>query len=357
MKISKLILFFFLLSVTIFTACDNDDDIGPEVFGSDVIVINEGNFLSSDGSLSTFSTTMQEHKLSQYVAANGFPIAASIQTGNEHDGRYYFVTTLADKVEIVNKTSFKSESVIQPGSADLFMLANPFDFASANGKGYISNWGKFNSTTFVYENSFIAIVDLATNDLIKKIDVDVQPQSLLATNDKIFVADVGGTTVSVIDPATDMVANKITVPFGPDAMVQDRNGKIWVLCRSGNLVRINPETEAVEQTIDNVQASGFNEKMAINGEGDKMIYLSSAGFAPSTGEIYEISIDATSVPSQPIVTAENIYGIGVHPTTGVIFAADNAGFAGNGTVYMYDAQGIEMGDFPAGRGPNGFLFR
>ncbi len=322
----------------------------------DVIVINEGNFLSADGSLSTYNTTTGEVKLGAFTSANGFPFAATIQNGVAYNGNYYFVTNSADKVEVLNQETLSSTATIKPTFSDPDALVNPYMIAAVGEKAYVSNWGKFNSSTFVFENSFVAVLDLTSNTITGKLDWAVKPQGMIAAAGKVFVADNGSNTISVIDPTDDQVSTTITVESGPDKMILDKNNKIWVICNSGNLVRINPGDNTVEATIPDIKIAGYNEKMVINSAGDMIYYLHAAPWPSKAKEIYAISIDASAAPSTPIISGENFYGLGISPAN-KIYVTDANGFLGNGTVVRYEADGTKIDEFECGRGPNGFLFR
>ncbi len=351
-------IFFYLLSFTIFfTACDDDNDSVNPSGSSRVVVINEGNFNSADGSLSTYNPTDGTVNLTVFANQNGFPIGATVQNMSAHQGLWYAITANPDKVEVISPSNFGSIATIDAGTAQIPALENAFGFAAVGNKGYVSNWGTFNDSTFIFENSFIAVLNLDNNTVTQRIDLNEQPQHLLAVNDQIYIANVSSNTLFVLNPNTDLIEDTIVVENGPDQMLLDANQKIWVICRSGSLVRVDPSDHSVEATVTGIQTTGFNEKMAINGSGDKIYYLSSTGFDPSTDEIYEFEISATTAPTTPLISGQNLYGVGIDPLENIIYVSDAAAFQDDGTVTRYDTDGNALNTFDAGRGPNGFLFQ
>ena len=356
--------FFLSLSLVIglFLSACNETDPVLTALDADVIVVNEGNFNSADATLSAYNSSTGQVFLSVFASTNGFPFAGTLQNVVEYQDKYFAVISNTDKLEVLNKSDFKSVATIKPGSSAPIKFASPFSFAAVGNKGYISNWGTYNPSTWGYDNPSIVVVDLTNYTITGKIDVTERPQHLLAIGNKIYVSDVTSNTISIINTSTDQIeANKIAVgKNGPDKMLLDANNKLWVICRSKNLVRINPATNEVEATIENIESLGFNAKLVTNGEKNKLYYMASK-YAPdysyTDAKIFEIAITATSAPANPIITGRNFYGLGVHPKTGVIYVADANAFQSNGTIIRYKNDGTEMDSFAAGKGPNGFIFR
>lgn len=355
---SKLFKTFFLSFVlfNLLWACNNNDSEPSPSLLADVIVINEGNFGSSDAALSTYNSLDETVSLSVFAQKNGFPFGAIIQNAILHEERIYVVCQNPSKVEVLDAQSFESIATIQPSFADPIQFANPFGIAVVGNKAFVSNWGTYNSSTFGFDNSFLVEIDLSNFSIAQKIDRAIQAQNILAHNGNIYISNVGANSITRLNP-DNLQTTDITTASSPDAMQIDANGNLWVLCRSGNLQKIDLTTNTVSQTISDVPVSGFNEKMAINSAGNKLYVLSSTGFNPSTSAVYEISASATTAPSEALITGENFYGIGVHPSSNFIYLSDNNGFQGNGTCLIYSELGSQITSFAAGRGPNGFLFR
>ncbi len=332
-------------------ACsDSDSDNEVTIEEADVIVVNEGNFTSADGTLSTFNSLTADVDLSVFASANGFPIAATIQNVAVYEGNYYAVTNAADKVEVINSETFLSEALISTG------LKNPYALAAIGDKAYVTNWGELNYTTYLWEESFISIVDLTTNMVTDSIMLNEQPQHVLAFNGKFYVSNVGGSTITIYNPETDEAEQTIEVASGPDAMLVDANSDLWVLCTSGNLVRINGATNTVEATISGVHGSGFNEKMTINADGDVLYYLGTSVWPETDTYIYEFNISETSAPASALITGDNFYGLGISGSQ-IIYIANHNNYVGNGSVLRYNLDGEEIDQFAAGRIPSRFIFR
>ena len=349
MKINQLIK-VLSLAIILFTSCSDDNDSTPSFF-TDVLVINEGNFLSAEGSISGYSSNTDSVQLDIYKNINGFAIAATVQRVVEFNGNYFMTTNNPDKVEMLNGNSLQTMNAI------ITDLATPFSFAGSGNVGFISNWGTYNSATYQFENPFISVVNLSDFTISSKIDWDFQPQDLLVVGSNLYISNVNASNISVMDINTLQVTESIETPYGPDKMELDAEGDIWVICTSGNLVEIDPSTNAIKKTISEVSTSGFNEKMTFNSAKDMIYYLSTSYDVNwnATTSVFACATSATQAPTTPIVESTSFYGLGVDGD--VLYVGDHNNYQGNGTVYMYDLEGNELGSFESGIVPNGFIFR
>lgn len=331
-------------------SCSEDEGMnGGLDLTADVIIINEGNFRSADGSLSTFNSSTAQASFSVFASVNGFPLAATVQNAIVEGGHIYAVTNEADKVEVIASSDFQSVATVRQG------FNSPYSVAIIGDKAYVTNWGELNAT-WEWEHSFISILDLTNYAVIDSIQVSELPQHVLAVGNEFYVSNVGSNTLSIYNSTTDEWVTDIVVSSGPDKMVLDADGDVWVLCTSGNLVEVDPTTQTVKQTLSNISASGFNEKMVIDEAGENLYFLS-AGTAPDyEKEVY--TVDVTGATPQPVklTSGKNFYGIGVSPD-GELYVADNKAFQGVGEVFIYDQDGMKINSFISGRAPNGFIFR
>jgi hypothetical protein len=343
----------FIILLILSVGCSSNDEKNPYA-SVDLLVINEGNFLSGDGTLTTFDRRTAEVVQSAYQNQNGFPLAATLQNAYQFEDKLFVTTNSPSKLEIIDPSTLKAIAVIDEG------LTNPYGFAAIDQTGVVTNWGDLNAETYIYEDPFLAIIDL--NDYtIKSISkVDQQPQHAIAMNDKYYVSFVGnyldqGSTIGIYNLINEELSlvESIEVDLSPDRMVVDQNNNIWVIHNSGVLTLIDTETDQVMRTIEGIVVNGFNEKMVMNHQGDQLMYLASTFDPPST-VIYQLTIDATTNPETPFITGTNFYGLGIDEE-GMIYVTNHNGFQGNGSVLIYDQNGTFAGDFSAGRGPNAVL--
>ncbi|MCU0451614.1 MAG: hypothetical protein MUC97_17510 [Bernardetiaceae bacterium] len=336
------------------TACGGDDATPAGKYENGTLVINEGNFSDADGEVSYVDAGGQvTNRIFQ--AENTRPLAAIVQSARRIGDRIYLVGNRADKVEVVNAADFKTVATVESTGQN---LVNPQDVAAVDNKAYVSCWGPF-SPTFSRDNPYLAIMDLATNRITGRVALPAFPQGMLAVNGSVYVALAGSNQVAVINPANDQIVSSIPVAANPQRLYLDANRRLWAVCSSGALVRLNPSLNQVEATISTAPVRP-NGKAAFNAAGNRLYYYSvefAADFRSSTGRVYGLDITATAAPTAPLITQSNLYGIGVDPATDQLLLADNNGFQGNGAVVRYRPDGTRVDALAVGRGPNGFLFQ
>jgi len=91
-------------------------------------------------------------------------------------------------------------------------------------------------------------------------------------------------------------------------------------------------------------------QLKINGTGDQLYYLNS--------NVYTLSINATSLPSTPLITKGNklFYALGIHPTSEDVYVSDAIDYVQKGKVMIYSKQGVYQSVFAAGTIPGNIVF-
>lgn len=333
------------VSAALFVSCDDTENKPKGNFEKGVFVINEGNYGSGNGTVTFYnindkSTTADIFGLVNDERALGDVVQSMTITGDEA----YIVVNNDNKVEITNANTFEAIHTLTD-------VKLPRYFATANGKGYLTEWVSF------AESGRVSVVDLKTHAIIKTIATDDGSENLIAVGTKIFVSNNFTNTISVINTSTDAVVNTIEVASSPGEFVLDAQNKLWVICggdyteNNGALVQIDPSTEAVVKTIELTR----NVPVKLATDKTKNFLYFYAGKS-----VYKVSIAATTEPTEALLTEDNassFYGMDVDSNNGVLYIGDPEGFISNGTVYRYNLDGSFIDSFEAGKGPNGFVFK
>ncbi|MDH5367413.1 MAG: hypothetical protein OEW67_10520, partial [Cyclobacteriaceae bacterium] len=351
-KMKKLnqIIVLVLLAIVTLTSC-KDNELPKGAYESGVLVVNEGNFLDADGSLSHYNpnTGVAETNVFSKVN-NGAILGDVVQSVTVNNDVAYVIVNNSNKVEVVNAHTLKSitsfESMI------------PRYMTIANGKGYITEWGADFATPRV------KVIDLTNHNALSEIIVESGAEQIVTANGKVYVANSWSNTISVIDPSSDKVVATIATDFyGISGLSVDVNDNVWgiyvgftdwstgspVPANDGAIVKIN----TTDNTIASSTSVGLNisSKVAMNSTGDKLLFMA----GNSVYEFNTVDLSSTEIINES--AAINFYGIGVDPATDIIYAGDAKGFQGNGVVFRYNSDGSAIDSFNVGRGPNGFVFK
>lgn len=342
-----------LIALAGFGSCDNDDNQPTRLYSNGVFVINEGNFTTGNGDITFYQPDTKFVDDAIYKKANGNFAGKGLQSLTLHNNKIYLVLNGDNKIEVVNTTDFKNEKTITDNA-----IVNPRYMTIINGKGYLSVWGPYDEF-FSLVDSYILVIDMESNAVVKTIDVDEGVERMLYNGQYLFATNFNygaSSTLAVIDPTNNTLIDQIELGPGPNGIILDDNDKLWVIGtgsyggNDGVLYRINPSTLEIEDSFP----------LGVNPDGDLIVSSHQRTLFYSAGNsIYKMSIEDDAAPAEPFITengAVNFYGIGFDTENEIIYAGDDQGFTSVGVVYRYDVNGNRLDTFSCGIAPNGFVF-
>lgn len=352
---------------------DNDVTVAPSSDNTNVFVLNEGGLSATGtGTVTLFSksTSAITPDLFQRVNGTGRRLGSVVQSMAVRDKRGYIVVKGANKVEVVSLPDFKSVGVVKGLSSPRYFLA------ISTSRAYVTQWGRDtlhrHGAIIAKVRAGIKIVDLITNVVVDSIATGDLPERLTLAGGKVFVANSGSNTVTVIDPTTNRVTNTLTVGDAPNSFALDKNSRLRVLCGGlvaynanhsvdyaattpGSLYSLDPASPTSGGT-SRTFASNLRVPTDIhaNPAGDQL-YFRAADAATGLGDVVRLGIADAALPSltAPFISGL-FYGLGIDPDNGNIyigtgtFSADKMG--------RYQPNGTKIDETVVGVGPNGFVF-
>ncbi|HRQ84851.1 MAG TPA: YncE family protein [Flavobacteriales bacterium] len=313
---------------------------GQTATGHGVYITNEGNFQWGNASVGWYDPATGQATEDLYAAANGTGMGDVCQSMCLHDGKAYIVLNNSAKVTVVDAETFVATATITGFSSPRYFLP------VGNGKAYVTEMS----------GNKVRVVDLNTSTIIGSIACAGVTQELALAAGKVFITNESKPYVYVVDPATDAITDSVAVSRGGGTLTSDADGMLWVACTGGGgtpaaLYRIDPQTVEVANTVPIPGPRISPWRLRANGTGDTLYLLN--------GGVYRLSITDAAFPSAAFIPANgrNLYGLGIDPLDGNIYVADAIDYVQRGKVYQYAANGAEVGNFLAGRIPNGFVFR
>ena len=354
-----------LLALLLLTGCDPANNPGAEP-GPDTIsvfIVNEGNLNRANGSVSLYSKPDKRvTTLDLFRSANGRGLGDVVQSMTVRDNRAYLVVNNSNKIEVVSLPDFRAVGVVTGLHGPRYFLP-----VSAT-RGYVTQWGNFAGV-----RPGIKVVDLATYAVVDSILTGNLPERLVLAAGRVFVANSGGNTLTVIDPATNRVTSTLPVGDAPNSLAVDKNGLLWVAC--GGAVAYDPVTYAVDYaatmpgklvsvnaaaaTVASTRTFATNRlqptDLHLNGAGDQL-YFRAANAATFTGPVFRLGIADAALPvlTAPLIRRA-LYGLGVDPRTEVIYGGTGT-FLGTDKLIRYQSSGAPLDSVAVGTGPNGFVF-
>jgi DNA-binding beta-propeller fold protein YncE len=326
----KLLIFISLASVIISCTKNNEYRPGSFLTGNGVFIINEGNFMGGNGSLSFYSYDSLKIYNDIFINANGRPLGDVPNSMAISGERIYIVVNNSGKVEVVDKKTMESVKTITG-------LIAPRNISMVSStKAYVSS---------IYSDS-ITVLDLSDNSVSGFINIRRSSEAIQVLRNKAFVSNwVGGKEVMVIDTDKDKVIDSISVAMEPESMVIDRDKKLWVLCNGGwereyyaELIAVNTTTSEVERRLVFPSKDASPSCLQIDGDGSTLYYLQNG--------IHKIKTDAASVPAVPYIpeSGHYFYKMGINPVNGDIAVTDAVDYQQKGHLLIFNSGGQLVSD-------------
>lgn len=330
MKSIKSYLLLFSFSTLFFVGCSSDDESStpitpePDAYENGILITNEGPFGDGSGTITFISNDFSIVEQNVYKNVNGSDLGNIVNGMGFAEGNAYIIANNSHKVMIADRYTFEAvDSIVD-------RLENPRHFASSNTRGYITNWGD----PMDNNDDFVAVVDLRTNTITTTISVPFGPDKILEHNGKLYVAHQGGwgqnNLISVISGTS--VESTLTVGDVPNSMVVVGD-YLYVLGggspdysgneTAGTLSKIDLNTN---QVVDTYLFGATDHPSNLTADGTDLYY-------GLNGHVYKASTDFTSLPGTSII--DNSFYTMV-AKNGKLYATDAGDFASRGSIYVYD---------------------
>ena len=215
-------------------------------------------------------------------------------------------------------------------------------------------------------------VDTTTFKIVDRVDVGYQPEEMVVSNGKIYIANSGGyrapdydRTVSVVDLQLFEVIKDIDVDINLHRVKRDKNGMVYVSSRGDN-ASIPSCLYVIDPTNDRVVAEVNTPISDMWIHGDSAYIYSSArnDITHVTTVSYSIlDLNTLRVVDDKIIkdgTDVNIkmpHGIAVHPITGEIYITDARNYVSSGRIHCYSPNGELKWAQTTGEIPSQFAFK
>ncbi len=323
---------FLLIAVVIsFISCTKEKDgSGSFLTGNGLFLVNEGNFMGGNGSLSFYSYDSLRIYNDIFLNTNGRPLGDVPNSLAISGERIYIVVNNSGKIEVVKKNTLESVKTI----SDLNTPRNISIISSA--KAYVSS---------MYSNS-VTVIDLSDNSVSGFINIHRSSEAIVSVRNRAFIANwIGGDYVMVVDTDNDKLIDSIQVAMEPESMVIDRNKTLWILCNGGwarennaELIAVNTSSLEIEKRLVFPSKLSSPSCLQIDGTGSTLYYL-------ETG-VRKIKIDASEVPSAPFIPESGhiFYKMAVNPVNTDILVTDAVDYQQKGHLLRYSSKGSPEDD-------------
>ena len=325
-------------------------------------LLNEGNMGSNKASIDFFSYETGKYLRNIYPSRNPDVVKELGDVGNDiaiYGSKLYAVINCSHYVEVMDVRT--AEHV---GSIDILNCR----YITFNaGKAYVSSYAGPVQIDPEARPGKVVEVDTASLQITREVVVGYQPEEMVVSDGKLYVANSGGyrypnydTTVSVVDLASFQVQKTIDVAINLHRMELDRYGRIYVSSR-GDYYDVGADVYVIDTRTDRVTGSlgVAASEMCLSGDS---LYMTSVAWSYVTNK-NEVTYALYDVARQEMLSHHFItdgtdsqiqlpYGLAVNPDTKEIFVCDAKDYVTPGRLYCFTPEGrlkwqVTTGDIPA----------
>lgn len=327
-----------------------------------MFVLNEGNMGSNKCTIDFMDFRSGIYSRNIYPERNPDIVKELGDVGNDigiYGNRLYAVINCSHYVEVMDVRTAQ-----HVGSVD---ITNCRYITFSGDKAYVSSYAGPVQIDPDARPGKVVEFDVNTLQITREVVVGYQPEEMVITDGKLFVANSGGyrfpnydRTVSVVDLASFEVVNTIDVAINLHRMELAADGMIYVSSRGdyygtgSDVFVIDPHSQTV---IGNLGLAA--SEMCI--DGDKL-YMISVEWSYIEGK-NKIGYAVYDTAKKEIVSHNFItdgtdasisvpYGLGINPETKDIFVSDATNYVTPGYLYCFSQDGklvwkVRTGDIPA----------
>ncbi|WP_025762777.1 YncE family protein [Dyadobacter tibetensis] len=344
-------------------SCNQSEPKPKGDYAQGVFVINEGNFSSNNGSLSFFRREDATADADVFKTVNNVSLKGGIQ-GYAIAGEVGLIlvdnsAASMDKIEIVDANTLESIATI--GSPE---IENPREVVAINGnKAYVSCWGATgNYPNFFISEGYVAVIDLTTNQVTKRIAVPKGVEEMVYINGMIYLGTVnysGVNTLTMINTATNAIVKQVEMETSPRVVGMDDSGMLWV--QAGlKFIQLDATSLQVLKTVAVSTDGSKSIGHPVMSKDKKSIYFTLSYYdanGVSLGQTYQYPVAATQVDlSKPLINRA-FTGLGIDPQQGLIYGGITPSYAQGGYAIRYRADGSLVDSVKVGIAPSGFVFK
>ncbi len=339
------------LTTLALSSCETTESTPAQPYDDGVIVVNEGNFFSNNGTLSLMGRDSKTATTDIFFKENNRSLSGGVAGYTEADEKGIILvdnsTAGKDAIEIVNARTFKSIATIKDE------IENPRRAVRVgDNKVYVTCWGT--NSDFSYKTGYIAVIDLTANKVTKKINLNDGCESIIVVGNNAYVGTNSFITnpankqknIKVIDTTKDELTATIEVGENPGSFLLDASNKIWMIVGK-EILLFNPINRMIETRINAGALDKNPSSLTINANKTILYYNYNS-------EIYSLNISDKVGKS---FIKRRFSNVGVDANSGQIYTSLIPSYVQAGYIFRYQSTGTLIDSVKVEIAPSGFYFK
>lgn len=315
-----------------------------------LFVVNEGNFMYGNASLSFYAPTDRAVENEIFARANAQKLGDVAQSMTLRGATGWIVVNNSGVIFAINLYTFREK-----GRITGFTSPRYIHFVSDE-KAYV---------TQIWDHR-ICIVDPQEYRIVGYVECpEMSPENgsteqMVQYGRYLFTNCWSGhDRLLVVDTESDRVCDQLRVGWQPTSIAMDRYDQLWVLTEGDPtageapaLTRIDPRTRQIERRF-NLPPGDTPTELALNGTGDTLYFIHRDIWRlPASAENLD-EADRAFIASRGTL----YYGLTVDPVSSEIYVADAIDYVQPGVVVRHSPQGEPIDEFRVGITPGAFGWR
>ena len=356
----KNLIYILICSIGLFSCSESPvDTVFFDFTGNrGVYIVNQGNFMYGNSSLSFYDPTTKRVVNQVFQARNGAPLGDVAQSMSIWNNLGFVVVNNSGKIYIVDSSTAEYKGSITGLSSPRYI-----HFVNSQ-KAYVTDLYSrkitiFDPTTFLVTGE-IPVGNSKSEFSQHSTEKMIQYKNLVFTNCWSY-----DNKILVIDTNTDQLIDSIEVLKQPNSLAIDNDNKIWVLTDGGfdgnpygferpGLIKIDAETREIERSF-RFALGEHPLSLCLNAGKDSLFFLNR--------HVWKMAASDKKLPEKPFIISENtnlyggFYSLAIDPSNSEIYVGDAIDHAQNGMVRRYAPSGKLVDEFKVGISPGGFAFK
>ena len=325
-------------------------------------LLNEGNMGSNKCTLDFYDATTGTYTRNIYSEVNPNVVKELGDVGNDlqvYDGKLWAVINCSHFVEVMDAET--AEHITQISIPNCRYICFDEEYA------YVSSYAGPVQIDPNARLGYVAKIDIRSLQVVDTCTVGYQPDELVVSDGRIYVANSGGyrvpnydRTVSVIDIASFKVVETIDVAINLHRVEVDKRGDVWVSSR-GDYYGRGSKTFVIDAKSNEVCDSFevANSEMTLSGDS---LYIVGSEWS-YVNNSWRVTYKIIDTEKRQIVSENFIsdgtdsrirmpYGVAVNSEAREFYITDAGNYVSPGTLYCFSLDGVfkwsvRTGDIPA----------
>ncbi len=348
-------------ALTSFIACDNNagsNDDTPALVTSNIYALNNGSYYGNNASLTSYNLEDKSVVADIFLTANGQGLGDTAQDILQFEDKLY-ITVYGSGVIFVTEIDGTIVATIEDDE-----YSAPRCLATDGEYVYVT-----------YYDGAVAKIDTATDKIVAKAEVAINPETVAVANGNLYIAISQGygntnacNTIDVYNADKMTKSKSIEVLLNPTTVVADSKGNLYVLSMgdygSTTVQTIQKiDAKSGEVTVIDVESAESTLPSAIAMGKDDILYafegvIKSDGYSYEDGTLtiyaYNTATDKSTKFITDDTTISNLYSLCANQYNGDVYVG-SSDYVNNGDVYVFNAEGKLQYNFEAGMNPIKFV--